>query len=209
MDGVAAANNYLALRNLGYDNVVLYDASWDEWSRDPRAGQQVSQVTYGGVSWREQDNLPEMAAVLSVMRSLHEMLVHLPAGLGAGPGLEPLVWIGFYPRPSPTGLPVTGVLRLGEGSFRLPLMAGARWLLATAVPAALVPAALVTVVEDGITAAFSQHVRGRALPLGPHPGPRRRCTRAFGESGPCRPSMSATRSSNLIRRPPGPTVWSA
>lgn len=41
------------------------------------AGQQVSQVTYSGVSWRDQDNLPEMAAVLSVMRQLHEMLVHL------------------------------------------------------------------------------------------------------------------------------------
>lgn len=41
------------------------------------AGQQVSQVTYAGRSWREQDNLPEMAAVLSVMRQLHEMLVHL------------------------------------------------------------------------------------------------------------------------------------
>lgn len=41
------------------------------------AGQQVSQVTYGGVSWREQGNLPEMAAVLSVVRQLHEMLVHL------------------------------------------------------------------------------------------------------------------------------------
>jgi len=41
------------------------------------AGQQVSQVTYSGVSWREQDNLGEMGAVLSVMRQLHEMLVHL------------------------------------------------------------------------------------------------------------------------------------
>lgn len=41
------------------------------------AGQQVSQVTYSGVSWREQGNLPEMAAVLSVVRQLHEMLVHL------------------------------------------------------------------------------------------------------------------------------------
>jgi hypothetical protein len=41
------------------------------------AGQQVSRVTYAGVSWREQDNLGEMAAVLSVMRQLHEMLVHL------------------------------------------------------------------------------------------------------------------------------------
>jgi uncharacterized protein YjbI with pentapeptide repeats len=41
------------------------------------AGQQVSQVTYAGVSWREQDNLAEMGAVLSVMRLLHEMLAHL------------------------------------------------------------------------------------------------------------------------------------
>ena len=41
------------------------------------AGQQVSQVTYAGVSWRQQDNLAEMGAVLSVMRQLHEMLVHL------------------------------------------------------------------------------------------------------------------------------------
>jgi len=44
--GVAAANNYLALKNLGYKNVVLYDASWDDWSRDPRAGQQVSLANY-------------------------------------------------------------------------------------------------------------------------------------------------------------------
>ena len=41
------------------------------------AGQQVSQVTYAGVSWRESGNLAEMGAVLTVMRQLHEMLVHL------------------------------------------------------------------------------------------------------------------------------------
>ena len=45
------------------------------------AGQQVSQVTYGGTSWRHPDSPPhllaEMGAVLSVMRQLHEMLVHL------------------------------------------------------------------------------------------------------------------------------------
>jgi hypothetical protein len=41
------------------------------------AGQQVSQVTYAGVSWREVGNLAEMGAVLTVMRQLHEMLVHL------------------------------------------------------------------------------------------------------------------------------------
>ena len=34
-------------------------------------------MTYGGVSWREHDDLGEMAAVLSVMRGLHEMLTHL------------------------------------------------------------------------------------------------------------------------------------
>src|SRR3954447_22813864 len=41
------------------------------------AGQQVSQVTYAGISWRQHDDLGEMAAVLSVMRLLHEMLAHL------------------------------------------------------------------------------------------------------------------------------------
>jgi hypothetical protein len=41
------------------------------------AGQHVSQVTYGGTSWREHDDLGEMAMVLSVVRQLHEMLAHL------------------------------------------------------------------------------------------------------------------------------------
>ncbi len=41
------------------------------------AGQQVSQVTYGGESWRDAGDLGEMAAVLSVMRQLHEMLAHV------------------------------------------------------------------------------------------------------------------------------------
>ena len=41
------------------------------------AGQHVSQVTYAGVSWREHDNLAEMGAVLTVVRQLHEMLLHL------------------------------------------------------------------------------------------------------------------------------------
>ena len=34
-------------------------------------------MTYAGVSWREGGNLAEMGAVLTVMRQLHEMLVHL------------------------------------------------------------------------------------------------------------------------------------
>ncbi|WP_295658297.1 pentapeptide repeat-containing protein [uncultured Nocardioides sp.] len=55
------------------------------------AGQRVSQGTYAGTSWREHDNLGEMSAVLSAMRQLHEMLVHLaevdrrsPAATAAG-----------------------------------------------------------------------------------------------------------------------------
>ena len=41
------------------------------------AGQQVTQVTYAGRSWREEDNLAEMAAVFSVMRVLHGLLARL------------------------------------------------------------------------------------------------------------------------------------
>lgn len=44
--GAAAAINYLSLRNLGYENVVLYDGSWDEWSRDPAAGQDLALGNY-------------------------------------------------------------------------------------------------------------------------------------------------------------------
>ena len=45
------------------------------------AGQQVTQVTYGGRSWREVGDLGEMGAVLSVMRQVHEMLLHLAEAL--------------------------------------------------------------------------------------------------------------------------------
>ncbi|WP_310961832.1 pentapeptide repeat-containing protein [Nocardioides terrisoli] len=41
------------------------------------AGQQVSQVTYAGRSWRDGVNRGEMAAVFTVVRLLHEALAHL------------------------------------------------------------------------------------------------------------------------------------
>lgn len=44
--GVAASNNYIALKNLGYTNVRIYDESWDEWSRDPKAGQSLALNNY-------------------------------------------------------------------------------------------------------------------------------------------------------------------
>src|SRR5690606_1549791 len=33
--GNVASNQLAALRDLGYDNLVLYDGSWEEWGNDP------------------------------------------------------------------------------------------------------------------------------------------------------------------------------
>jgi uncharacterized protein YjbI with pentapeptide repeats len=50
------------------------------------AGQQVSQVTFRGVSWRDAPaTAPKMYAVLPVMRQLHEMLAHLGEALALDP----------------------------------------------------------------------------------------------------------------------------
>ena len=60
------------LRERGWSGCAVFDCFG--------AGQHVSQVTYAGTSWRD---LPspgqrgEMAAVLSVVRRVHEMLAHL------------------------------------------------------------------------------------------------------------------------------------
>ena len=60
------------LREQGWSGCAVFDCFG--------AGQHVSQVTYAGTSWRD---LPssgqrgEMAAVLSVVRRVHEMLAHL------------------------------------------------------------------------------------------------------------------------------------
>ena len=51
------------------------------------AGQQVSQVTYEGRSWRDPEvNRGEMAAVFSALRVIHEMLFHLEDALERRPG---------------------------------------------------------------------------------------------------------------------------
>jgi 3-mercaptopyruvate sulfurtransferase SseA len=44
--GVYGANDFLAMRNLGYKNIVFYDPSWDEWSREPNAKQEISLGNY-------------------------------------------------------------------------------------------------------------------------------------------------------------------
>lgn len=65
------------LRDEGWPGCTVFDCFG--------AGQQVSQVTYRGVSWREGANRGEMAAVFTVMRLLHEALFHLDDALGRGP----------------------------------------------------------------------------------------------------------------------------
>ena len=100
--GVAAANNYLALKNLGYSNVVLYDASWDEWSRDPRAGQQVSLANYtfeGAVAEGAADDAPEFLseAEIKALADNPEVVivdVRSPSDYAAGhiPGSVNVFW---------------------------------------------------------------------------------------------------------------------
>lgn len=50
-----------------------------------------------------------------------------------GPGVPRATWVGWYPRPSPIGLPVQGVLTWLD-EFELPLCPGNPWLLAYSVP---------------------------------------------------------------------------
>ena len=62
------------LREQGWKGCTVYDCFG--------AGQQVSQVTFGGVSWREApETAARMFAVLPVMHQLHEMLSHLTAAI--------------------------------------------------------------------------------------------------------------------------------
>lgn len=48
-------------------------------------------------------------------------------------GPEPLVWIGLFAQPQPTGVPGAGLLRHGAGDFALPVVPSHPWLLATLV----------------------------------------------------------------------------
>lgn len=63
------------LRERGWKGCTVFDCFG--------AGQQVSQVTFGGVSWRQAPDTAEaMFAVLPVMHQLHEMLSHLGEAIG-------------------------------------------------------------------------------------------------------------------------------
>src|SRR5690606_33134754 len=97
-----AANNYVALRNLGYTNVRIYDESWDEWSRDPAAGQSLAlgNYTFTGQDITQQsaeaprfltaDQVKELAADPQVV----VLDVRSPSDYGAGqiPGSVNVFW---------------------------------------------------------------------------------------------------------------------
>jgi uncharacterized protein YjbI with pentapeptide repeats len=62
------------LRPQGYSGCTVYDCFG--------AGQKVSQVTFGGESWRDsKDTAKQMFAVFPVMRQLHELLWYLTEAL--------------------------------------------------------------------------------------------------------------------------------
>ncbi len=54
-------------------------------------------------------------------------------------GPDPLVWIGLFAQPEPTGAPGAGLLRHGAGDFTLPVLPTHPWLLASVVAAGAGP----------------------------------------------------------------------
>ncbi|MER7815371.1 pentapeptide repeat-containing protein [Streptomyces sp. NPDC096153] len=65
------------LRDSGFSGCTVYDCFG--------AGQKVSQVTFGGRSWRRAPEARRMFDVFPVMRQLHELLWYLTAVLGMAP----------------------------------------------------------------------------------------------------------------------------
>lgn len=69
------------LRTSGFTGCTVYDCFG--------AGQQVSQVTFGGTDWRsEPDTATEMFSVFPVVRQLHELLFYLEQVLTLAPAAE-------------------------------------------------------------------------------------------------------------------------
>lgn len=99
--GVAAANNYIALRNFGYANVRIYDESWDEWSRDPAAGQSLAlgNYTFTGANVSEATEGPHFLTADQVKERAADpnvivLDVRSPSDYGAGqiPGSVNVFW---------------------------------------------------------------------------------------------------------------------
>ncbi|MDI3404704.1 pentapeptide repeat-containing protein [Streptomyces cavernicola] len=99
------------LRESGYPGCTVYDCFG--------AGQQVSQVTFGGRDWRaEPDKAQQMFATFPVMRHLHELLWYVNEALAL-----------------PTSGPVRAELRRARDDVRELTRADAETVLAVDVPA--------------------------------------------------------------------------
>lgn len=99
------------LRDEGYSGCTVYDCFG--------AGQQVSQVTFGGVDWRsEPATATDMFEVFPVMRQLHELLRYVADGLGR-----------------PEAEPVHAALRTERARLEQLVASDARTVLDTDVPA--------------------------------------------------------------------------
>ena len=73
---------HAGLREQGWKGCTVFDCFG--------AGQQVSQVSFGGVSWRDApETATRMFAVLPVMHQLHEMLAHLSEAIALSSASEP------------------------------------------------------------------------------------------------------------------------
>lgn len=93
------------LRGEGFRGCAVYDCFG--------AGQQVSQVTFGGRDWRGEPGIAaEMRSVFPVMRRLHELLWYLAAALelAAARPVHPDIRRAIEATAELTGLPPAGLL---------------------------------------------------------------------------------------------------
>lgn len=83
--------------------------------------------------WLAEVSLPPVSLLApDATRAL--VCVVVPPALRARLGEAPYQWVGTFPTPVPCGPPVTGALRRGVVEVRLPVVAGAPWLLVTLTP---------------------------------------------------------------------------
>ena len=101
------------LRRRGFPGCAAYDCFG--------AGQQVSQVTFGGRDWRRDPRAaPQMYRVFAVMRQLHELLWYLAAALAlpAARAVHGELRLAFEATEAMTRSPAGALLELDTGRHR-------------------------------------------------------------------------------------------
>lgn len=113
-------------------------------------------------------------------RDPHTVRLRLVLPDGFSPQTDPSVWVGWFPRPVPVGLPHAGTMVRGRETVELPLCDGAPFLLGFAVAAdadprdQLAPSAPVVAAHPvpvtapaELTLQFARQGEGRRLPMLP------------------------------------------